>query len=116
MGQRVDFVCQGGIVTFALGGGASWDVAPTPSAVSRAVGFGGLRGEDVGYRLDVDGRPGLTCRPRWGSSPRTDRVTGGGPVDPSTLTALAAWFDAADPAVFTYGTSPQVASWVDKSS
>ena len=37
-GQRVDFVCQAGIVTFALGSGATWDVAPTPSPVGRSVG------------------------------------------------------------------------------
>jgi hypothetical protein len=37
-GQRVDFVCIGGVTTFVLGGGATWDVAPTPSAVARAVG------------------------------------------------------------------------------
>lgn len=37
-GQRVDFVCVGGAATFTLGGGASWHVAPTPSAVARAVG------------------------------------------------------------------------------
>ena len=37
-GQRVDFVCVGGPATFTLGGGATWDVAPTPSAVARAVG------------------------------------------------------------------------------
>jgi hypothetical protein len=38
VGQRVDFVCIGGPATFALGGGATWDVAPTPSAVARAIG------------------------------------------------------------------------------
>ena len=38
VGQRVDFVCIGGPATFALGGGATWDVSPTPSAVSRATG------------------------------------------------------------------------------
>ena len=38
LGQRVDFVCVGGPATFALGGGATWDVAPTPSAVARAIG------------------------------------------------------------------------------
>jgi hypothetical protein len=37
-GQRVDFVCVGGPATFALGAGATWDVAPTPSAVARAIG------------------------------------------------------------------------------
>ena len=37
-GQRVDFVCVGGAATFILGAGATWDVAPTPSAVARAVG------------------------------------------------------------------------------
>ena len=37
-GQRVDFVSIGGAATFALGSGATWDVAPTPSAVARAVG------------------------------------------------------------------------------
>jgi hypothetical protein len=37
-GQRVDFVCIGGPATFVLGGGATWDVPPTPSAVARAVG------------------------------------------------------------------------------
>ena len=37
-GQRVDFVCVGGAATFALGGGATWAVAPTPSAVGRAIG------------------------------------------------------------------------------
>ena len=37
-GQRVDFVCIGGPATFALGGGATWDVVPTPSAVARAIG------------------------------------------------------------------------------
>jgi hypothetical protein len=37
-GERVDFVCVGGAATFALGGGATWHVAPTPSAVARAVG------------------------------------------------------------------------------
>ena len=37
-GQRVDFVCVGGAATFTLGGGAAWDVAPTPSAVARAAG------------------------------------------------------------------------------
>ena len=36
--QRVDFVCIGGPATFVLGSGASWDVAPTPSAVARSVG------------------------------------------------------------------------------
>ena len=36
-GQRVDFVCVGGIATFVLSG-ATWDVTPTPSAVARAVG------------------------------------------------------------------------------
>jgi hypothetical protein len=38
VGQRVDFVCVGGAATFVLGGGATWDVAPTPSAVARSVG------------------------------------------------------------------------------
>lgn len=38
VGERVDFVCVGGPATFALGAGATWDVAPTPSAVARAVG------------------------------------------------------------------------------
>ena len=38
VGQRVDFVCVGGPTTFALGSGATWHVAPTPSAVARAVG------------------------------------------------------------------------------
>lgn len=38
VGQRVDFVCIGGAATFALGSGATWDVAPTPSAVARAIG------------------------------------------------------------------------------
>ena len=38
VGQRVDFVCVGGAATFTLGGGATWAVAPTPSAVARAVG------------------------------------------------------------------------------
>jgi hypothetical protein len=37
-GQRVDFVCIGGAATFVLGGGATWDVTPTPSAVARAIG------------------------------------------------------------------------------
>jgi hypothetical protein len=37
-GQRVDFVCVGGPATFALGSGATWHVAPTPSAVARAIG------------------------------------------------------------------------------
>ena len=37
-GQHVDFVCVGGPATFALGGGATWHVNPTPSAVARAVG------------------------------------------------------------------------------
>ena len=37
-GQRVDFVCVGGAATFTLGGGATWHVAPTPSAVARAIG------------------------------------------------------------------------------
>jgi len=37
-GQRVDFVCIGGVSTFVLGSGATWDVAPTPSAVARAAG------------------------------------------------------------------------------
>lgn len=37
-GQRVDFVCIGGPATFALGGGATWDVDPTPSSVARAIG------------------------------------------------------------------------------
>ena len=37
-GERVDFVCIGGPATFTLGGGATWDVAPTPSAVARAIG------------------------------------------------------------------------------
>ena len=36
-GQRVDFACIGGVATFVLSG-ATWDVAPTPSAVARAVG------------------------------------------------------------------------------
>jgi hypothetical protein len=36
-GQRVDFVCIGGVATFVLSG-ATWDVAPTPSAVARAIG------------------------------------------------------------------------------
>jgi hypothetical protein len=38
IGERVDFVCIGGPATFALGSGATWDVAPTPSAVARAIG------------------------------------------------------------------------------
>jgi hypothetical protein len=38
VGERVDFVCVGGPATFTLGGGATWDVNPTPSAVARAVG------------------------------------------------------------------------------
>jgi hypothetical protein len=38
LGERVDFVCVGGPATFTLGGGATWDVNPTPSAVARAVG------------------------------------------------------------------------------
>jgi hypothetical protein len=38
VGERVDFVCVGGPATFTLGSGATWDVAPTPSAVARAVG------------------------------------------------------------------------------
>jgi hypothetical protein len=38
LGERVDFVCVGGAATFTLGGGATWDVNPTPSAVARAVG------------------------------------------------------------------------------
>lgn len=38
VGQRVDFVSIGGAATFTLGGGATWDVTPTPSAVARAVG------------------------------------------------------------------------------
>lgn len=37
-GQRVDFVCVGGAATFILGAGATWHVAPTPSAVARAAG------------------------------------------------------------------------------
>lgn len=37
-GQRVDFVSIGGPATFSLGGGATWDVTPTPSAVARAIG------------------------------------------------------------------------------
>ena len=37
-GERVDFVCVGGPATFALGGGATWHVSPTPSAVARAIG------------------------------------------------------------------------------
>ena len=36
-GQRVDFMCKGGVATFVLSG-ATWDVNPTPSAVARAVG------------------------------------------------------------------------------
>lgn len=36
-GQRVDFACAG-VGTFVLGSGATWDIAPTPSAVARAVG------------------------------------------------------------------------------
>ena len=36
-GQRVDFACIGGVATFVLSG-ATWDVAPTPSAVARSVG------------------------------------------------------------------------------
>jgi hypothetical protein len=36
-GQRVDFVSIGGPATFALSG-STWDVAPTPSAVARAIG------------------------------------------------------------------------------
>lgn len=39
----------------------------------------------------------------------------GGGFNPATLTNLAAWFDAADDAVFTYGTGTQVTGWVDKS-
>ena len=31
-------------------------------------------------------------------------------------TALAGWWDAADAAVFTYGTGTQIASWIDKST
>jgi uncharacterized protein YaiE (UPF0345 family) len=38
VGERVDFVCVGGPATFTLGAGATWHVAPTPSAVARAVG------------------------------------------------------------------------------
>jgi hypothetical protein len=37
-GQRVDFCCAGGIGTFVVGSGATWNPAPTPSAVGRAVG------------------------------------------------------------------------------
>jgi hypothetical protein len=37
-GQRVDFVSVGGPTTFVLGGGATWHVTPTPSAVGRAAG------------------------------------------------------------------------------
>ena len=37
-GQRIDFVCQGGIITFALEAGATWDVPPTPSPVCRTIG------------------------------------------------------------------------------
>ena len=38
VGQRVDLVCIGTPATFILGGGATWDVPPTPSAVARATG------------------------------------------------------------------------------
>ena len=38
IGQHVDFVSIGGATTFVLGSGATWDVPPTPSAVTRAVG------------------------------------------------------------------------------
>jgi hypothetical protein len=38
VGERVDFICVGGPATFTLDGGATWDVAPTPSAVARAIG------------------------------------------------------------------------------
>jgi hypothetical protein len=37
-GQHVDFVSIGAPVTFVLGSGATWDIPPTPSAVSRAIG------------------------------------------------------------------------------
>jgi len=37
-GQRVDFVCIGGVASFVLGGGATWDVAPTPTNVARTTG------------------------------------------------------------------------------
>jgi hypothetical protein len=38
IGQRVDFVCVGGPASFVLGGGATWDVAPTPSTNARTTG------------------------------------------------------------------------------
>lgn len=42
-------------------------------------------------------------------------ATGGG-SGPPLPSQVALWFDAADDATFTYGTSPQVATWVDKSA
>jgi len=37
-GAYVDFVCIGGVATFVLGSGATWDVPPTPTAVARTLG------------------------------------------------------------------------------
>ena len=37
-GQRIDFISTGGPITFVLGGGSTWLVPPTPSAITRAKG------------------------------------------------------------------------------